>query len=73
MPALLGRIRRLERVVDTRCQSCPECGRWPGGFDALRHRPMRYTFEPREPASCTTCGQPTVLVLELESPKDVQR
>jgi len=70
MPALLGRIKRLESRVQVLAGPCTVCGRWPSRRDELQPHALRYSFEPGEPAWCPLCGKQTVYVFTFESPKD---
>ena len=70
MPALAGRIKRLETVTGARLTPCPTCGRLPNGLIPSRHRQLRATFDPPETLHCPRCGALTVYVLTLESATD---
>ena len=70
MPALAGRIKRLERAVCVLAGPCIVCGRTPGRWITTQPRALSFTFEPRKPAWCRRCGEPTVYVLTLEDPTE---
>jgi len=70
MPALAGRIKRLEAAVHVLAGPCTQCGRSPGRWDENHPRRLSCTFDPPEVKHCPRCGAQTVYSLTFESPQE---